>query len=721
MFLQKNKVTILSLGLTCYVYAGEDYPVETFWIWVALFALAVIGITILFVSSRQTMKVQKLHQDMLKKQLEMEKNQNILLTNMSENIHKIAKQALDKKDGIVTQTEELIQNKEDVLNSVERKLLTVTTDLIDFLRLKSKKIYITHEKFNINNVLNELSGSICKRFSGRNTEIIFDIDHNVPRFMLGDSLHLGQVLHNILDHIMEHFSSNEVKLEISMFNTFDNKIELQFKFTDTSLGMDTHQLETLFIPYYNEDEATYVGLGLFVAHELISMMNGELGVQSILGKGNIFTLTLPFAMDSTLDQRVYRLPQKVFCERKVFIVDTNYNAALAIKKSFAYFKHEVRVMGKDNFLKNMPSLEPYDIIILNENLFSIRLVEYLKKIKSTKELKIIALNALIHSQGDSFVNDIIDIHLFKPLNQERILEMIIDMYDIKVSTAYHLEHKTDMQLAKIHKGLIVASKNITHTNFKDFKGKNVLIAEDNLINQRVLISLLHESGMHISVANNGQEAVDLLKKNTISFDLVLMDINMPIMDGYTATQMIRLDQRFDSVPVIAFTALVLESEIRKMFNCGINAFLEKPLNIGKLYTAFSMYLLETPIGSEINEIVKKEYENYAGIDIQHGISKTNGNETLYMEVIYEFNSVYGDSAALFKKLVLEHRYEQIKILCMDLRGLTGAICADDMHHLVTEIYQCLLYKKQALLPNYIERYTFEMNTLRKSIEAITSQ
>ena len=719
MCLPKSSVIILGLVFTQCVFAGEGYPVETFWIWVALFTLAMTGITILFISSRQTMKVQMLHHEMLQKQLEMEKNQNILLTNMSENIHEIAKQAVDKSDFNVDKTEKLYQNKEEVLENVENKLLTVTTDLIDFLRLKSKKIHVTHEKFNINNVLNEISGSICSQFSGNNTELIFDIDHNVPRFMVGDSLHLGQILHNILDHIMEYFDSDEVKLEISMFKTFDHKMELQFKFIDTSAGMDTKQLEALFIPYYEEDKGSYVGLGLFVAHELTSMMHGELSVQSTLGKGNIFTLTLPFDIDSTVDKRVYRLPQKVFSERKVFIVDSNYNSALAIKKTFAYFRHEVKVISKDEFLINMPNLVSYDIVILNESLFTIRLVEYLKKIKSTKELKVIALNALMHSGGDSFVNEMIDVHLFKPLNQERILEMIIDLYDIQVSSEYSQEKIVDIQQAKIYKGLIATTKNVTHVHFKDFKGKHVLIAEDNIINQKVLIGLLHESGMQISIANNGQEAVDLLKESKIKFDMILMDINMPIMDGYTATQMIRLDHKYDALPIIAFTALVLESEIRKMFNSGINAFLEKPLNIGKLYTAFSMYFLEVP-NSVMGDVKNKVYEKYEGIDVQQGISNTNNNETLYMEVIYEFNSAYGESAALFRKLVTEHRYEQVKILCMDLRALSSTIGANDLHGLITEIYQCLLYNKQELLANYIEKYTFEMNTLSKSIQKITA-
>jgi CheY-like chemotaxis protein len=665
-------------------------------------------------------KIQRLHREMLEKQLEMEKNQNELLTNMSENIHAIALKALEKNSQMAQENPKPYKSKEEVLDNVENRLLSVTNDLIDFLRLKSKKITISHDEFNINNVLNEVAGSICSQYAGRNTELIFDINHNVPRKIIGDSLHLGQILNSVLEHIMDNFHASEVKLEISMFNTFDNNIELQFKFTDTGEGMDAAALENLLVPYYDEENGRYVGLGIFVANELITMMKGEFGVQSTVGKGSTYTLTLPFEISDLQNQRMYRLPEKIFTVKKVFIVDDSYNAALAIKKMFAYFKHEVKVVTKEEFLKNIPNLTPYDIIVLSESLFTPRLVEYLNKIRQGKELKVIALNNLIYSNQNSFVDEVIDVHLFKPLTQERIFELIIDLYHIKLPSAFNREKEESAPQVRTYKSHIHATKNVTHDHFKEFSGKNILIVEDNLINQKVLINLLHHSDIHISVANNGQEAVDLVKESKIDFDLVLMDINMPIMDGYTATQMIRLDSKFDMLPIVAFTALVLESEIQKMFNSGINAFLAKPLNIGKLYTALAMYLSDEKavtekVVTESSAKREKDYAKYEGLNVLAGIRHANNSEALYIEVLKEFDNAYGESDEVFEKLVAEHRYEQIRMLCVDMRGLTGAIGADDMHLLINEIHQRLIYNKKELLPNYIEKYRFEIKNLRRSI------
>jgi CheY-like chemotaxis protein/signal transduction histidine kinase len=721
MYFKTVQSVILSSSLVTYVQAGNFLEIENLNFWVALVALAAVSLLILFISSRQSRRLQDLHQSLFDKQLEMEKNQNILLTTMSENIHNIAKQAIEEGRQVLSTPAVSTEVKEEMFANVETRLLDVTNDLIDFLRLKSKKVDIINEEFNINNVLNEVSGTICSRFAGSQCELIFDIDKNIPRRLIGDSLHLGQILESILEYQMDQANLTEVKLEISMFDTYADNIEMQFKVTDTGIGLSTDTIENLFTPYYDEELGSYVGLGLFVANELVTMMDGKLSVQSTIGKGSTFTLAIPLKIVDKENKRMYRLPKKVLIEKKVLIVDDNYNSALAIKKMFAYFRHDVTVLTSEEFRRNIPNLTPYDIIVLHESLFNHRLVEYITKIKMGKSLKVIALNALLRADKSSFVDDVLDMHLFKPLNQERIFELIVNMYGLKDIVNPEIKREESDKQIQIHKSHILETKDITQERFKDFKGKHLLIVEDNLINQKVLTNLLYLSEINITIANNGQEAVDIVKEGKVDFDLVLMDINMPIMDGYTATQMIRLDTKFDLLPIVAFTALVLDSEIKKMFHSGVNAFLAKPLNIGKLYTAMAMYLLDVPLSQvQLSDFTPREIKNYAGINIEEGIRRSNNNEALYLEVLKEFSTAYGESDTVFKKLVKEHRYEQIKMLCLDMKGLSGAIGAHDMHDLMTEIIQLLLYKKYELIANYQEKYIFEIKTLNRSIKQFIS-
>jgi CheY-like chemotaxis protein/signal transduction histidine kinase len=733
--IEMNQRSILALPLLLSLSYGVESTtlndIENFWIWIALFALGIIGILILFISSLQTKKIEKVHKEIFDRQLEMEKNQTKLLSNMSENIYGMVNKALKKEEGKGSRKESSMNlvrqepklSELDSIDDIEDRLLTVTNDLIEFLRLKSEKIEIVNETFNLNNVLNEISGYICNKYKGKQVDLIFDINHNVPRLFVGDSLHLGQVINNILEHMMERLDNAELKLAITMYNTYEDDIELEFLFHDTGEGITEEELESLFNPYYDEESSTYRGLGLFVSHALVKMMNGELSAQSQVGKGTSFTLTVPLEIYERQNRRMYRLPEKVLTSKKVFIVDNNYNSALAIKKTFAYFRHEVKVLSREAFLKNMPSLNLYDIVVFNESLFTPRLLDYLGKIKKEKELKVISLNTLLNNKI-SFKDDLIDVYLYTPLNQERIFEMIVGMYNINVESIEE-EQGANRNRLKIVKSHISETKGVTRQNFSDFAGKSILIVEDNVINQKVLASLLQPAGLKISVANNGKEAVDIVKGNRKSFDLILMDINMPILDGYAATELIRQDPKYNMLPIIAFTALVLDSEIEKMFKCGINAFLSKPLNIGKLYTALNMFLSkeENGISEETKKVSvakKEEVVSLRGLDIKHGIAHANNSKVLYMEILSEFMEAYGKSDVVFKKLVNEHRYEQIKMLCIDMRGLTGTIGAYEMQELINKIHQAILYKNQATLPGFINSYHNEIMALNSAIEEYLS-
>jgi CheY-like chemotaxis protein len=465
-------------------------------------------------------------------------------------------------------------------------------------------------------------------------------------------------------------------------------------------------------------------LGLFVAKELVSMMGGELSVQSNSGKGSTYTITLPFVMVDPENKRRYRLPAKELTDKKVFIVDSSYNSALAIKKMFAYFRHDVKVVSIDKFRDSKPELTPYDIVVLDESLFSVSVLNYIKEIKAKKELKVIALNSLIRINHDEALsNDVVDKILMKPLNQERVFEVITTLYEAKNKSAID-EIKSDIlksQKAQIYKSDITETKNIKQHDFYDFNGKKILIVEDNVINQKVLTNILHLSGMDITIANNGQEAVNLITRAKAEvFDLVLMDINMPVMDGFTATRAIREDKRFDNLPIVAFTALVLESEIRKMFDSGMNAYLDKPIKLGKLYSAFTMFLLDNPNeqhGEQDKRAVSKvaDVKDLPGLNVIMGISHSNNSQALYMEILKEFIDAYGKSYEVFATLVSEHRYEQLKMLCLDMKGLSGTIGAEDMNVKIEEVQKLLLYNKYELLNSYVDIYKKELLKLMKSI------
>ncbi|MDM5272703.1 response regulator [Sulfurovum sp. zt1-1] len=712
-----------SVAISFLEAAEKDNSFETVSIWTVILIVALVATGILFFASRQIAKLRKFHENMLAKQLEMEEKQNQILTNMSENIHDAAQQALKKSQAIIENNISSSLEKEQLMGDIEDQLLGVTNDLIYFLRLKSKKIEINNKPFNFNNVLNEVSGLLGTKHAGKEIELIFDVNNNVPRHLIGDSLYIGRILTNLFEYMFSNLTDEELKLEVSMFNNYEDMIDLQFRLRDTGPGIPAGESESLFVPYYNEEEGTYVRLGLFIAKSLAELMGGSLHVESLAGKGTTFILDLPMKLVDPENRRRYRLPDKSLIEKKVLIVDSNFNSALAIKKMFAYFRHDVRVIKKEDFEYAMPKMNDYDIIILKESLFSGNVLRHLQEIKEdNNEVKIIALNNLLNIKESVYHDGLIDAHLFKPVNQERVFELIISLYDMGVSKVLLEDHIGEeegehLPKAKVYKSDIVEAKGITQESFAEFAGKQVLIVDDNLINQKVLTNLFSNSGIKISLACDGQQAVEIVKSGKVKFDFILMDINMPVMDGFSATQVIRAERKFDAVPIVAFTALILESEKQKMFSCGVNAFLAKPLNVGKLYQAMSMFISNKAIEEAKDEEKKEREAVFEGLNIEKGITHTNSNEALYIELIREFVEAYGESDKTFEKLVHEKRYEQIKMLCVDMRGLSGTIGAAGLHDLVNEVYKYILFNKQDLLPGYVEKYAKELSKVKRAIEA----
>ena len=712
-----------SMSIVFLEAAEKEESLESVGIWTVLFIVGVVAAGILFFASRQLAKLRKFYENMLAKQLEIEEKQNKILTSMSENIHDAAQEALKKSHAMIENHGHSPLEREKLMEDIEDQLLGVTNNLIYFLRLKSKKIEINNKPFNLNNVLNEVSGLLGTKYAGRELELIFDVDNNVPRYMTGDSLHIGRVLTNLFEYMFSQLTDEELKLEVSMFNSHEEKIDVQFRLSDTGPGIPAEALESLFVPYYDEEQGAYAGLGLFIAKSLAELMDGALYAESREGKGTTFILDLPLKLVDAENRRRYRLPNKALTEKRVLVVDSNFNAALAIKKMFAYFRHDVRVIRKEDFEFSMPKMDGYDIIILKESLFSGKVLRHLQEIKKEKrDLKIIALNNLLNVKESNFHDGLIDAHLFKPVNQERVFELIISLYDMGVSRVLlrdeiEEDEESGLPKAKVYKFQIQEAKGITQESFSEFAGKQLLIVEDNMINQKVLTNLLAHSGIKITVANDGQQAVEIVKSGKVKFDFILMDINMPVMDGFTATQVIREERRFDMVPIVAFTALILESEKQKMFSCGVNAFLAKPLNVGKLYQAMAMFISDKAIESAKEEEKREKEAIFDGLEIKKGIAHTNHNEALYIELLKEFIEAYGESDQTFETLIGEKRYEQIKMLCIDMRGLSGTIGATGLHDLMNEVYKHILFNKHELLGGYVKKYTKEMAKVRKAIEA----
>jgi CheY-like chemotaxis protein len=263
----------------------------------------------------------------------------------------------------------------------------------------------------------------------------------------------------------------------------------------------------------------------------------------------------------------------------------------------------------------------------------------------------------------------------------------------------------------VHKEILYETQNIDAECFYYFKGARLLLVEDNRINQGIIKSVLQKSGMDLDIANNGEEALEILDRDEKGFDLILMDISMPVMDGIEATRHIRLDERFDQVPIVTFTAFAGGEEISQMFKAGSNAFLTKPLNINQLYTAFKIYIKQTYRDTDFKNLLKTE-----GLDISEGIRWAEGDEMRYKEKLLLFLHRYTPMYELIPKWIREERYDRLKAECFQLQSILEEIGAYEMKAVIDDMIKDFIYRNEHLLPRFIHIYPVNFKTLLNAIE-----
>jgi len=670
---------------------GDDFT-----IWSALFGLGIVSLIALFISSEQLENFKKYIYAKQEKRNKIEQSQNQILSSMSENIQIIAQEttATAKKLATENERENIEKDLERVVNS-EHQLLALTTNLIEFLKIKSKKVELVNEALKLSNLLNDITGTLKANTKDIELELMYDVKSNIPEYIIGDTLNLSKVLNNILLYFVNN-NAKEIKITMSKDFAFSKEENLYFT-VQSDARIDIEHEEEMFSSKYNENTDSYDTLELFVASELSNLMNGELVAKNDKKNHLEFILKIPFKEEKRL-----KSDKEVIDTKKVLIVDSLSSSSAVIKDIFSNLKHKAKTLTKQSFLTNIPDFSLYDIVLIDEKLFTDNVVEALRKANP----KIISLNSLFKTEKNLQNTKIADIGLSKPLTSSELKKTIEELYN-KKETSKQEPRKSNNKKLLVHKEVFQNSENIDLYKFADYNGIKILLVEDNTINQKVFAGVLNRASIDITNANNGKEALDILNSNQ-EFDIIFMDINMPVMDGYNATTKIRARQKFNSLPIIALSALTSSSEVNKMFECGMNGYLSKPLRKEKLYTAFKLFIdrkTDTQVSSDGVDKTSKEVNNA-------NITKN----ILHKEILLEFKNIYGNSSKKFKMLVEEENYAEVKVLSLDIRNLSSSIGAKDMHALMSEILQHLSLSKYNRIHTYIDKYTNELDRLNAAID-----
>jgi len=468
-------------------------------------------------------------------------------------------------------------------------LLGIINDILDFSKIEAGKLNVENIEFDLNTTLENVSSMISVKAEEKGLELVFDIDKNVPAMIQGDPLRLGQVIINLMNNAVKFTDKGEVTLKVKMLSSLEGKDLLQFEVDDTGVGLTVEQIDKLFQPFSQTDSTTSrkyggTGLGLTISKQLVELMGGSIWVESEYGIGSKFIFTIATGQP---ERRSYRLPSRRLMNKKVLIADANPKTSDALTQMLGYFQYTALHASSVEEAKQLILDNSFDIVFIDKQ---IMIACKSEEIQKNCNAKIVLMESSLQQTDDRIFNGVtIHAKLAKPFNQQMLFSVILQLF------SQESVKKTE------------TIQRVTKNDLSVLGGSSILLAEDNVINQTVMFGLLEDTGIEVIIANNGKEALDCLETRS-DIEMIFMDINMPVMDGYEATSQIRKDSKYDNIPVVALTANAMQKDIDKAKETGMQEHLGKPIDVQILYGLFLKYITAKVDVLEIKEEKKREVE-----------------------------------------------------------------------------------------------------------------
>ena len=692
-------------------------------LWLAIFALAMIGILALFVSSQQIRKIRERHEKILRRHEAIEKRMSELFNRLGEDIYQMGQKAVDYTSQLMKKRSgEGLDNHLQEVVSIENRIVDSATNLLSFLRLKAKKVAVKEEKFSIDNMLNDVVETLRTELGENPTELIFDVDKGVPSEVVGDFTHIGEIVSKVLEHAMRFNAGTQVRFQLRANTPYVGEAELMMRIY-YSPREDEESPETYFVPVFDEEHNRYRRLGLYVAYELTDLLEGSISVSRNSNRSEMLVdINLPIRPVDEKERRRYTLPEG-FSRKDILLVNRSYEASVALKQMFTYFRHRVTIMDEAAFEQARPPLERFDIVAVDDILIDELFIAYARKLRKKQELKVVALHNIFQPIRRDLDKDVVDLTANKPMNLQRVFTLILELYGQKPALeerrASEGSEREEEYAPQSFEREYPETKGVGLDSFSHFAGAKLLVVEDNPLNMKMLLKVLERSGIKILQAFNGEEAVETVKRvGSEGIDLILMDINMPVMDGYRASREIRALPGRDTLPIVALSALNLDNERERMRESGMDGYLPKPLQLGRLYTVFERYLpQQEEADTEASEA--KNAPRPKGLDWAVAMAHVNNNEMVLREILESFAAAYRDSPETLASLFAQRDYEGMQKVLLDLIGLSGTVGATELHRLVKELYKSLILYRIDRVEKLLDAYRKEMKRLVEGIDRYT--
>jgi PAS domain S-box-containing protein len=585
---------------------------------------------------------------------------------------------------------ELTPRQRDYIKKIKgsgQHLLGIINDILDISKIEAGKMAVEHTEFELEKVLDNVANLITEKTSAKGLELVLDVDSRVPSNLIGDPLRLGQIFINYSTNAVKFTEQGEIDITVHVREQTDKDVLLYCAVRDTGIGLTEEQMERLFQSFSQGDASTTrkfggTGLGLVISKKLAELMGGEVGVKSEPGKGSTFWFTARF--DKGVAQQRKMVLASDMQGKRVLVVDDNENARLVLGDLLGNMSFNV-----DNVESGTAAIgavdraeaegAPYEIVFIDWKMPDMDGIETARRLRELP-LSHVPHMMMVTAYGREEVfkgaeeigfEDV----LIKPVSASVLFDGVVrilgGVVDGDLCTAGDAPTDTFDQLAAI-------------------KGARILLVEDNDLNQEVAIELLRDAGFVVDLAENGQIALD--KVRAVDYELVLMDMQMPVMDGVMATQEIRKEKRFKNLPVVAMTANAMQGDRDRCLAAGMNDHVAKPIEPEDLWKALLKWIKpkhfiglktsnENPQAAQDTGLLF----DIKGLDMVNGLRRVLNKKPLYILMLRKFVGGQKNVVEEIINALETNDFVTAERLAHTLKGVSGNIGATTMQQLAEKL------------------------------------
>jgi two-component system sensor histidine kinase/response regulator len=557
-------------------------------------------------------------------------------------------------------------------------LLAVINDILDFSKIEAGKLDLETTDFKLDEVISSVTTLTAQKAHEKGLEFLAHVAPGIPEHLLGDPLRLGQILTNFVNNAVKFTERGEIRLNIEQRERTGEKVQLKFSVRDTGIGMTPEQSAKLFQPFTQADMSTTrkhggTGLGLTICRRLVELMGGRIWLESEPGVGSTFFFTVWLGVGTATGSG--KVIPKRLTQLRVLIVDDNAAAREILQEPLSTVVRRVDTVASGTeaiaAVRQHDPAEPYDIVFMDWRMPGMDGLLASRHIKSDETLAHQPAIVLVTAFGREEVREEaerlqLDGFLVKPVTKSMLVDTLVNVFA-----------HTDEEAAPATDGKQEAR----------LLGARILLVEDNEINQQIAVELLEGAGATVKVANNGREAIETLSQGPqpVPFDLVLMDLQMPEMDGYQATAKLRADPRFSTLPIIAMTAHATIEERQRCLGAGMNDHISKPIDPAMLLGTVGRFYkpLPQPSATPSPPDGKKDgvggtpadLPSIEGLDTKDGLARVAGNGKLYLKLLRQFAEQQGPAVGQISAALAQGDAALAERIAHTLKGVAGNIGA----------------------------------------------